>query len=114
MIELIKNPLYPDFSDGEIVAIEDDYAICFTDEELAKAVRRLVEGHSIYSQHGMLIYLRMAEYAEKHPECCPSREGYILGFQCVAIPVVDIDGKRRVATFEVSTDWKCKDSIDNY
>ena len=27
MIEQIKNPLYPDFSDREIVAVEDDFSI---------------------------------------------------------------------------------------
>lgn len=113
MIEQIKNPLYPDFSDREIVAIEDDYTIRFTDEELEKAVRYLAEGHSIYSQHGMLIFLRMGEYLEKLPEYLPSREGYIPEILCTAIPVVDIDGKRKVSTFEISLCWKRKDSIDN-
>ena len=114
MIELIKNPLYPGFSDREIVAIEDNYTIRFTDEELDKAVRYLAEGHSIYDGYGMILMDMLADYAEEHKELLPEQDGYVPVFRSEAVPVKDIDGKRKGATFEVSICWKRKDSIDNF
>lgn len=111
MIELIKNPLYPDFSDREIVAIENDYTIRFTDEELDKAVRYLAKGHSIYDGYGMILMNMLADYAEEHKKLLPEKDGYVPVFRSESIPVLDIDMKRKVATFEVSIYWKRKDSI---
>lgn len=114
MIELIKNPLSPDFSDREIVAIEDDYTIRFTDEELDKAVRYLAEGHSIYDGYGMLLMTMLADYAEEHKELFPERDGYVPAFRSECVPVLDIDRKRKGATFKVSIYWERKDSIENF
>lgn len=114
MIELIKNPLYPDFSDRETVAIEDDYTIRFTDEELDKAVRYLAKGHSIYDGYGMILMTMLADYAEEHKELLPEQDGYIPAFKSEIVPVLDIDRKRKGTTFEVSIYWERKDSTDNF
>lgn len=110
MIEQIKNPLYPDFSDREIVAIEDDYAIRFTDEELDKAARHLAGGKNIFADYGMMLLHPLAAYMEKHPELVPPREGYVPAFRADCVPVKGIDEIRKGLTFEVSLYWERKDS----
>lgn len=113
MIEQIKNPLYPDFSDREIVAIEDDYTIRFTDEELDKAARHLAGGKSIFADYGMMLLRPLAAYMEKHPELVSSREGYVPGFRADSVHVKDIDMIRKGVTFEVSLCWEREDSCRN-
>lgn len=113
MIEQIKNPLYPDFSDREIVMVEDDYTIRFTDEELDKAVRYLAGWNTIFAYYGMMLLRPLAAYMEKHPELVPSREGYVLGFRADSVPVKNIDMIRKGVTFEVSLCWEREDSGRN-
>ena len=113
MIEQIKNPLYPKFSDREIVAIEDDYTIRFTDEELDKAVRHLAKRKSIFADYGMMLLCPLVAYMEKHPKLVPSREGYVPGFRADSVHVKDADEIRIVATFEVSLCWKREYSCRN-
>ena len=113
MIEQLKNPLYPDFSNREIVAIEDDYTIRFTDEELDKAARHLAGGKSIFADYGMMLLRPFAAYMEKHPELVPSREGYVPGFRADSVHVKDIDENQKGVTFEVRLCWGRKDSGRN-
>ncbi len=101
MIEQIKNPLYPKFSDREIVAIEDDYSINFTNEEMEKAIRYLGQGFSIIDDWGSVLGGCLGEYMDKHPETINKREGYFPVIYWESISTGICIGRRVLHTFEV-------------
>lgn len=106
MIELIKNPLYPKFSDREIVAIEDDCSIHFTDEEMEKAIRYLEQGFSIIDDWGPILGGCLGEYMNKHPETINKREGHSPVIYWESIPTRICIGGRVRHTFEVYLRYK--------
>lgn len=101
MIEQIKNPLYPKFSDREIVAIEDDFSIHFTGEEMEKEIRYLEQGFSIIDDWGSMLGCCLGEYMDKHPETINKREGYFPVIYWESIFTGICIGGRVRHTFEV-------------